>query len=52
MAEVGCETITLTPEAQEEFYAVAEGLWPNYVGEGKLVSQELFNKIVEIGKDF
>lgn len=52
MAEAGCETIYLTPEAQEEFYKVAESLWPNYVGEGKLVSQELFDKIVAIGEDF
>lgn len=52
MAEVGCEMFKLEADEQQLWYDVAEGLWDQYVGEGKLVSQELFDRIVEIGAGF
>ena len=52
MEDINCKVIHLTDEEQQLFYDVAESTWADYVGEGKLVSQDLFDRIVELGADF
>lgn len=52
MEGINCHVVHLTDEEQEQFYEVARGLWDQYVGDGKMVSQEMFDRIVEIGNDF
>lgn len=48
ITEAGVTIVTLTDEEQALWNAAAEAVWPQFVGEGKMVDPELFEKVAAL----